>query len=199
MPRDYHLLSVIETLIHIDRSCFLFINNNLSNPIFDFIMPLFHHTKYFIPLILTLWILAAFYDKPNRWKLAFLIPVAIILVDQTGLLIKKAVLRPRPFVMMDLDMINHLVKPSGQNLSFPSNHAANNAVLATVLSSIYYRYKYLFWSLAITVMFSRVYIGVHYPLDVISGCILGSLYGLTLVKVWDYFYKISSIKIENSV
>ncbi len=190
---------MIETLIHIDRSCFIFINNSFSNPLFDFIMPLFHHTKYFLPLLLISWILGVFYDKPNRWKLAFLIPVAIILVDQTGLLVKKAVLRPRPFVMMDLDMINHLVKPSGQNLSFPSNHAANNAALATVLSSIYFRYKYLFWSLAITIMFSRVYIGVHYPLDVISGCILGSLYGLILVKGWDYVDNISSIKTENSV
>jgi len=46
--------------------------------------------------------------------------------------------------------------------------------------------------MAIIVMFSRVYIGVHYPSDVISGCILGTFYGLLLVKVWDYGNKIST-------
>ena len=189
MPRDYHLLSVIETLIHIDRSCFLLINNNLSNPIFDFIMPLFHHTKYFIPLILTLWILAAFYDKPNRWKLAFLIPVAIILVDQTGLLIKKAVLRPRPFVMMDLDMINHLVKPSGQNLSFPSNHAMNISGVAFLFSNIYPQYKKYFWFTACVIMYSRIYIGVHYPLDVFFGCLMGALISFIIIKLWEKYEK----------
>jgi hypothetical protein len=46
-----------------DRACFLFINNNLSNPVFDFIMPLFDETKYFIPLMLIPWLFAIIYDK----------------------------------------------------------------------------------------------------------------------------------------
>ena len=64
--------------------------------------------------------------------LIILIPIGIILVDQTGLLIKKTVLRPRPFMAMNPEDINHLVKPSGLHKSFPSNHAANNALLAMV-------------------------------------------------------------------
>ena len=182
----------METLHKIDGACFNFINTSLSNTVFDFIMPLFHHTKYFIPILLVLWIIAVFYDKPNRWKLAIIIPLAIILVDQSGLWIKKTVLRPRPFMTMDPQIINHLVAPSGENLSFPSNHAANNATLATIFSSVYYHLRYIFWGIVIIVMFSRVYIGVHYPLDVISGCILGTFYGLLLVKAWDYINTIST-------
>ena len=161
-------------------------------------MPLFHHSKYFIPLMLLPWILAIFYDKPNRWKLACLIPLAIILVDPSGLWIKRTVLRPRPFVTIDPGIIHHLVEPSGPYLSFPSNHAANNAVLATVFSAIYHNCRFIFWGLAITVMFSRVYIGVHYPLDVISGCILGSFYGILLVRGWDYLNNIYRDKIDKS-
>ena len=180
---------MIETLLHIDRSCFLFINRSLSNPLFDHIMPLFHHTKYFIPLLLLPWLFAVFNDRKNRWKLALLIPIVIILADQTGLFIKNAVQRPRPFVTMDLNVIYHLVKPSGLYKSFPSNHAANVSGMAVIFSFVYSRYQSIFWSMAILVMFSRVYIGVHYPLDVLSGCILGSSFGLILVFLWKQFNK----------
>jgi undecaprenyl-diphosphatase len=96
-------------------------------------------------------------------------------------------------VIIEPGMINHLVTNSGANLSFPSNHAANNAALATVFSAVYQHQRFIFWGWAITVMFSRVYIGVHYPFDVVSGCILGVFYGLLLVKGWDYVINKSKI------
>ena len=176
-------------LIKIDMFFFHFINEYLSNPFFDNIMPIFHHTKHILPFILILWILAIIYDKKNRWKLIMLIPLGIILVDQTGLLIKKTVLRPRPFMTINPENINHLVKPSGLYKSFPSNHAANNALLAMVFSSIYKNSKSMFWGFAIMIMFSRIYIGVHYPSDVLFGCVLGIIYGLILIKAWNYFKK----------
>ena len=187
----------MEFILKIDTACFHFINGTLSNPIFDIIMPLFHNEKYAVPIILILWILTVCYDKSNRWKLA-LIPLVIILVDQSGLWLKKIVLRPRPFVIMNSEIIHHLVEPSGAYFSFPSNHAANNAALAIVFSTVYHHLRFIFWGLAITVMFSRVYIGVHYPLDVISGCILGSFYGILLVRGWDYLNNIYIDKIDKS-
>ena len=185
----------MDFFLSIDRVCFLFINNNLSNPVFDFIMPLFDETKYFIPLMLIPWLFVIIYDKKNRWQLAILIPLVIILVDQSGLFIKKTVLRPRPWAGLDANIVNHLVGEKGRNYSFPSNHAANMAGLATVFSSIYYRYRTIFWVTAGIVMFSRVYIGVHYPSDVITGCILGCVYGLLVLKGWNFYQKRSSNQI----
>ena len=121
-------------------------------------MPIFHHTKHILPFILTMWIIAIIYDKKNRWQLLILIPIGIILVDQTGLWLKKTIARPRPFMTLPPEEINHLVNRSGIYKSFPSNHAANNALLAIVFSSIYNNLKYVFWGLAITIMFSRIYI-----------------------------------------
>ena len=95
----------MELLLNIDTYCFHFINRTLSNPVFDVIMPLFHNEKYVVPLILILWILAISYDNSNRWKLVCIIPLVIILVDQTGLWIKKIVLRPRPWVTIDPNII----------------------------------------------------------------------------------------------
>ena len=54
------------------------------------------------------------------------------------------------------------------------------------LATIYNNLKYVFWGLAITIMFSRIYIGVHYPSDVIFGCILGISYGIILIQTWNY-------------
>ena len=149
-------------------------------------MPLFNETNFFIPIMILPWLYTVLNDKNNRWKLAILIPLVIILVDQSGLFIKKAVLRPRPWAGLNPDLVNHLVAQRGREFSFPSNHAANMSALAMVFSAIYSRYKYLFWMIAGIVIFSRVYIGVHYPSDVILGCILGSLYGLLLIKFWDH-------------
>jgi undecaprenyl-diphosphatase len=87
------------------------------------------------------------------------------------------------------------VGEKGRNYSFPSNHAANMAGLATVFSSIYYRYRTIFWVTAGIVMFSRVYIGVHYPSDVITGCILGCVYGLLVLKGWNFYQTRSSNQI----
>ena len=179
---------IIDILLLIDRVCFMFINNSLSNPLFDFIMPLFDDTKSFISIMLLIPFLSAvFLDKNNRWKLVVLIPLVIILVDQSGLFLKKTILRPRPWAGMTSELVNHLVAQKGRNYSFPSNHAANMSGLAVVFSAIYFQYKYLFWSIAGIVIFSRVYIGVHYPSDVIAGWFIGTVYGLLLVKSWEYF------------
>ena len=180
---------MLDFLLSIDRACFILINNSLSNPLFDFIMPLFDDTKYFIPIMLFPFVSAVVFDKENRWKLAVLIPLVIILVDQSGLFLKKTILRPRPWAGMEPDLVIHLISQKGKNYSFPSNHAANMSGLATVFSAIYGQYKYVFWSIAGIVIFSRVYIGVHYPSDVISGWLIGTLYGLLLVKSWKYFKK----------
>ena len=178
---------MLEFILSLDRTCFLFINNHLSNPVFDFIMPLFDDSKKIIPFMLAPWLIALIIDKKKRWQLAILIPLAIILIDQSGLYLKKSILRPRPWAGLDSDLVNHLVEQKGRNYSFPSNHAANMAGLATVFSAIYNRYQKIFWTIAIIVMFSRVYIGVHYPLDVLAGLCLGSIYGILLVKGWDTY------------
>ena len=182
---------MIDFLFQIDQSIFIIINNYLSNSFFDMLMPLFHHTKTFLPLLIFPWILTLIYDKKNRWKLAILIPIGVILVDQTGVLIKETISRPRPFVSLDPNIINHLVSPRGPNMSFPSNHAANTALLATIFSSTYSRFSAIFWSLSIIVMFSRIYIGVHYPADVLCGFILGYSYGLIILTTWNSRFKTS--------
>ena len=177
-------------IIYIDHSFFFLINKTLSNPLFDFMMPLFDDPEYFIAIVLLLWIYLIIKDSKNRWRLIILIPLTIIISDQIGYHIKKLKLRDRPWHAMK-EEINLLVKKNtGQHYSFPSNHALNSMALANIFSSIYYRKKilrmYLF-GFSLLIMLSRIYIGVHYPIDVISGALIGFIVSFILIKTYNRF------------
>jgi len=68
--------------------------------------------------------------------------------------------------------------------SFPSNHAANNFAGATFLSFCYPALTPVFYAVASLIAFSRVYVGVHYPGDVLAGGLLGVIFGLFFLKFW---------------
>jgi undecaprenyl-diphosphatase len=99
---------------------------------------------------------------------------AVILADLTALGLRRAVGRPRPWRHYpEPHPLGHIPKDP----SFPSGHTAIAFAAATVLS--YYRPKWApaFFLLAVAIGFSRIYVGVHYPLDVLGGAVLGALLG----------------------
>lgn len=167
-----------------DLNLFHFINQSLSNPVFDWLMPIFDNARNWIIPLLIVWIVLMVKDKSNRWKLAILIPLIILLCDQTGGFIKSFELRDRPWFALGTEVVNHLGGKGGKHYSFPSNHAANITGIAIVFSYIYRKYKLIFWSFVGVISFSRVYIGVHYPADVLTGIILGCIFGFGLTTIW---------------
>ena len=169
---------ILDLLYTIDIKILLFINQTLSNPIFDIIMPLFDNVKNWIPFILFFWLCLSYFDKKNRWRLLILIPIVILIGDQFGKYIKHLELRDRPWFALG-DIINHLGGKGGKHYSFPSNHALNITSIGIIFSSTYKSYSKYIWGYAIVVIFSRVYIGVHYPLDVFVGFAIGLLIGFS--------------------
>ena len=178
---------MLNAFIEFDTAILLLINKALSNPIFDYIMPKFDDPSNWIPFILLIWIFSFIKDKQNRFKLIILLPITILFCDQIGGLIKDFQLRDRPWFALGTDIINHLGKNTGQHLSFPSNHALNISGVAFLFSNIYPLYKKYFWSIALIIMYSRIYIGVHYPIDVFFGFILGCLISFTIIKIWEEY------------
>ena len=172
---------MIDFLLNIDLQFLLFINQVLSNPIFDLIMPMLDDVKNWIPFILALWIYLMYSDVENRYRLLILIPLVILIGDQLGRYIKHMELRDRPWFALG-DMINHLGGSGGKHYSFPSNHALNTAAITVVFSSMYREYSRYFIMYLFVIMFSRVYLGVHYPMDTIVGACIGFLVGLGCVK-----------------
>ena len=96
--------------------------------------------------------------------------------------IKSLVQRPRPYLV--LENINAILPATG--FSCPSGHTSISFMAAFVLTSKFGKW-YIFYPLAFIVGFTRMYLGVHYPSDVLAGALLGTAIGLVLVKLTDNF------------
>jgi undecaprenyl-diphosphatase len=106
--------------------------------------------------------------------------IAVAVADWSAMGIKALVDRDRP--PLDYAEPKTLV-PVPHDASFPSGHAATSFAAATMLSFAFPRLAPALFVLAAAVAFSRVYVGVHYPLDVIGGAVLGVLVAIALRRL----------------
>jgi undecaprenyl-diphosphatase len=103
---------------------------------------------------------------------------AVVVADLSALGIRRAVGRPRPFRRYpEPDPLGHVPHDS----SFPSGHTTIAFAAATVLAYYRPRWSPAFFLLAVAIGFSRIYDGVHYPLDVLGGALLGVLVGAVVI------------------
>jgi undecaprenyl-diphosphatase len=169
-------------LIDLDKKAFYFINCRLKNPFFDWLMPLITNEHYYRIPFLVLLIGLLYFGNGTVRSVLILVLIVITIADQLCNLIKRTAGRKRPG--STLTGSHQLVK-AGQ-LSFPSNHSANNFGAALVISFFSLKLGVGFMAFAAIIGFSRIYCGVHYPLDVLIGLFIGILVAL-LVCV-GYFY-----------
>ena len=174
---------MIGKIVELDKQAMVFFNKTIANPIFDFIMPIITNQNFlvFSGLIL-IGYLAYFGGKRGRITIVVLIIAASFSDAICFQIIKPWVGRIRPSHEF-YEYINLLVSKGGK-YSFPSNHAANSFVFATVLSYFYDKNRISLYILASTIAFSRVYVGVHYPLDIIFGSIIGYTISWIILSLW---------------
>ena len=174
---------MINKIVEIDKLIMVFFNKTISNPIFDYIMPIITNQNFlvFSGLIL-IGYLAYYGEKRGRITIVVLLIAASFSDAICFQVIKPWVGRIRPSHEF-YDYINLLVSKGGK-YSFPSNHAANSFVFATVLSYFYEKNKTPLYILASVIAFSRVYVGVHYPLDIVSGAIIGYIISWIILSMW---------------
>lgn len=178
---------MVDFLYNIDVQVFYFINKTLANPFTDFFMPFIteiNHWKIFY-VIMFLYLVIAGGRKGRIVAISLVLLVAA--TDQlSSNLIKHAVERIRPCNVLPGV---HLLVGCTQSLSFPSSHAVNNFAAAVFLSRFYPKFKVSFYIGAFLMAVSRVFVGVHYPSDVLGGMIIGIVMGLFFVYVWDTINK----------
>jgi|TARA_B100000949_G_scaffold51353_1_gene45035 undecaprenyl-diphosphatase len=179
-------------LDQIDRSILYFINDTLSNQIFDlFFTTITNEHLWAIPVLIGL--LALIVRGGKRGKIAaVLVLIAASATDATVVeIIKPAIGRLRPSHALE-DTINLLV-PKGGRYGFVSAHAANIFAGTTVLSYFYKQWKKPLLFLAFSVALSRVYVGVHYPGDVLFGGLFGYGMAWVIITLW-IFLKMRELK-----
>lgn len=177
---------MMQTILQWDTSLFHWINNGWSNPVFDLLLPAARNKYLWIPLyVLCLsWIAFNFSFRQTSYIL-FFITVSIFASDTiSSKLIKYEVQRPRPCHEQQMDPLVIRRVPCGGGYSFTSSHAANHFCLAaffvTVFGSYMRKWKHLWWAWATVISLAQVYVGLHYPLDILGGGILGIIIGTSM-------------------
>jgi undecaprenyl-diphosphatase len=154
-----------------DTWLFHLINVRTANPVFDVVMPFITAKMPLIYVLGALW-LVLFWRAGRKGRIVALATLVVIaLSDQSSAnLFKSLFSRARP--PYALDSVRLLVDTT-RSFSFPSAHAANAFAVATFVSTFYRRTRVWLYVAAALIAYSRVYVGVHYPTDVLAGAALG--------------------------
>jgi membrane-associated phospholipid phosphatase len=183
----------MQYLINLDKELFKLINGQWTNSFFDWIMPWLRNSTVWMPLyfFILLFVLIN-YKKEGVWIVAFAIITVTLTDGISSKLIKPYFNRLRPCNDVDMaTMVRFLLNSRPANGSFTSSHAANHFGIAmflyTVLQKKLGKWMGLFFVWAFFICYAQVYVGVHYPLDILGGTALGCMLGYGTALVFNRF------------
>lgn len=187
----------LDWLIKADQELFLLLNTEYTHPVLDAVYPWFREGNAWMPLYLFIIVFALINFRHKAFTFILFAVLTVVLTDQiSSSLVKPFFERPRPcrdpYLMNQIRM---LLNGCSGGYSFTSSHATNHFGFAVyiylTLGDIIGKWKYVFLVWAAAIAYGQVYVGVHYPLDIIFGAILGSIIGFATA----YFHNKSAGKI----
>lgn len=182
-------------LLSFDYTLWYYLNSEWHNYILDAIMPYVRNQWTWGPLYLfLLTFMTLNYGRRGwMWCIFFLLTFAISDYLSASVM-KPFFMRSRPCNNPFLQQMVHNIVPCGSGASFPSAHAANHFALAVFMAvTLQGKVKFIWWyalTWAIVIGYAQVYVGVHFPLDVICGGLLGFGAGTLTSKVFNRLYNL---------
>jgi undecaprenyl-diphosphatase len=177
------LLNIIDQLKEIDRNVFLWVNAKASSPSIDWLFMALREAAVWIPLYLFMlyWIIR--WHKKFAWQFILFTLLVFAVTDYSSAsLLKPLFLRLRPCADPSLEGLMRSLVGCGGRYGMPSTHASNHFGMAsfwyfTILWMHSRKWVWL-WVWAFLICYAQVYVGKHYPGDVLIGAILGTVVGL---------------------
>lgn len=177
----------MNLLFNLDEQLFKLINSH-SNIYFDYLFSTISYLGEYGIIWIIISIICLLYDDKNGKTVFMLLMLAILFSFLLNdVLIKNVFFRERPYLALENI---HQLGISWTNSSFLSSHASLSVSSAIILIYFYPKAKYLIYFFVFFMLYSRIYLGMHYPLDVIGGFLVGLITGFVLV----YLYQTTKFK-----
>jgi membrane-associated phospholipid phosphatase len=182
----------MEKLLQLDRALLKHINADWHNPFLDRVLPLCRNANTWLPLYVFLFLLVVVKFRTNRWWwVAFAIATVAMTDFVSSNLVKHNIIRVRPCnepAIADwIRLFKGIYLPKSS--SFTSSHAANHFGMAVffylTLTKRFGRWPLLFFGWAFVVCYAQMYVGVHYPSDILGGAIIGAVIGYCTAKIYN--------------
>lgn len=174
----------MDLLNNLDKELFLYLNG-FHNALWDYNMTLFTLTQLWIPFYLVIVVIIVNkYGKKSLWIL-LAVALLILFADQFSGILKHSVKRLRPSNDPVISQLAHVFFTKGGLYGFVSAHAANAFSFATFSLLLFKNRSYTFFIIpwAMMIAYTRIYLGLHYPGDILGGTILGILIGAGMYKL----------------
>ncbi|MFV0522323.1 MAG: phosphatase PAP2 family protein [Mangrovibacterium sp.] len=193
----------MESIITLDKSVFFFLNG-MHSPVFDVAMSLFTRAEFW--LLLFMAIVVSIIKIFGKKAILILVAIALVVLvaDQFSGLIKDLVGRLRPTHDPTMQDLVHFVKKRGGKFSYFSSHAANTFGVAMYLTLLFknktFGFTIFVW--AAIASYTRIYLGLHFPGDILTGIAFGLLIGWLLYLLTIFldkrFFVLASPKISEA-
>lgn len=183
---------MLKEILNYEELAFLYLNN-LGCSDYDKFWLYLSNEYYWIPLYLILFLIIFYRFGTKKLLLLLLVlGVGLGISDSLSLYVKETVMRLRPCKNPEFDGKFRLVIESCRgHYCFYSAHASNHFLLASVLSFVFKKYKivpYFLYTWAILIAYSRIYLGVHFPFDIITGAFVGLTFAFFARKILNSFF-----------